>query len=267
VLAVLVAVSAGAPPLPAQDAGGAEQQGSQQEKLIEPSRPTIANSAEVQRPGVLQLEAGYSDYTHGTEFRDEESLPLTLRFAASRRLLLAADVDATKSELVAGRARSTGVGDTWVGAQAVAVAGAERHPAVGGAYFVKLPTASEREGLGTGRVDHRVVLLVSRQLGETDVDLNAAYLNVGREGSGRREAGGQVALAVSREPERRGVGVQGELADESVEASEPRGAFAMGALLLRLSERTRLDAGARVGLTHASPRAEAFAGITTALTR
>ncbi len=32
------------------------QQSSEEEKLIEPSRPTVANSAEFQKPGVLQSQ-------------------------------------------------------------------------------------------------------------------------------------------------------------------------------------------------------------------
>lgn len=246
-----------AAPLRAQQSGGSEQP-------IQPSRPVIANAAEVQKPGVLQLEVGYTGYRRAQEFRDEQSTPVSLRFAASRRVLVAADVDAVKSQLDKQRTRATGIGDTWLGAKGVAVGDAERHPALAVAYWVKLPTASERDGLGTGRVDHRAVLLASRKLGKTDIDLNGAYLNVGREGSGRT-AGGQVALSVGREPEERGLGVQAEIAAQNQETMDPRGTFALGALTYHLRAGVRLDAGVRAGLTHESPRLGVFAGMTTAV--
>ena len=86
--------------------------------FIVPSRPTVSNPAEFQRPGVLQLEFGYSANLHAPGVSSEQDLPLALRFAVSRRLLLEFDGDSPSSQTVAG-VRTTGVSDTQLGVQIV----------------------------------------------------------------------------------------------------------------------------------------------------
>lgn len=58
--------------------------------------------------------------------------------------------------------------------------------------------------------------------GETDMDLNVAYLNVGREDSRRRASEGQAALAFSREFENN-FGFEGEVSGQSLDDVQPRG--------------------------------------------
>src|ERR1044071_4768091 len=50
------------------------------------------------------------------------------------------------------------------------------------AYYLKLPTAGAREGLGTGRFDHYLLALLSKKTVDkkTTLDFNAVYLNAGR---------------------------------------------------------------------------------------
>lgn len=247
-------------------APGAAARQQQEEDDIKPSRPTTANSAEIQKAGVLQAEFGYDSNFRAEEFRSQQSLPLTLRFAASDRLLLEADLDVVKSETDEAGSRMTGVGDARLGFQVVALKETEAHPALAFAYFVKLPSASREKGLGTGRFDHALVGLLSKKFGETDVDFNLAYLNVGREDSGRRASGGQAALAFSREFEN-DFGVTGELSGQSLDDVQPRGVYALGALTYKVSGRVRLDAGARFGLNPDAPRVGLFAGMSVGVTK
>ncbi|HEX7956971.1 MAG TPA: transporter, partial [Pyrinomonadaceae bacterium] len=164
----------------------------QEEEEIKPTRPGVANPAEIPEPGVLQLELGYDSNFRSGELRDEHTLPVTLRYSAAKRLLLHLDFEAVRSQTdEATRERATGFGDTRVGFQVVALEDAPGRPALAFAYFAKLPTADEASGLGTGRFDHKVVALVSKKVGETDIDFNAAYLLVGREGGPGWEHGGQ----------------------------------------------------------------------------
>src|SRR2546428_14141973 len=86
--------------------------------FIVPSRPTVSNPAEFQRPGVLQLEFGYSANFHAPGVSTEQDFPLALRFAISRRLLLEFDGDNPTSQTVGGT-RTTGIGDTQLGIQVV----------------------------------------------------------------------------------------------------------------------------------------------------
>lgn len=240
----------------------AQQSQSGEEELIKPSRPDVADPAEFQPPGVLQVEYGIDANFRSEEFRDQQRAPLTLRFAASHRLLLQFDIDTIISERdVETHARETGVGDTRLGAQVLAVENGEGHPALAFAYFVKLPSASQTKQLGSGRVDHRVVALTSKKMGDTDVDFNVAYLNVGREDSNRRASGVQAALSFTHELTDK-FGLIGEVAGQSEEDVLPRGIYPLGALTIKASRRVQFDAGVRFGIGAEAPHVGVFAGIT-----
>lgn len=234
---------------------------------IKPSRPGVAGPAVIPKPGVLQLELGYDSNFRAREVRAEHTLPLTLRYSATRRLLLQTDFEAVRSETdEQTRERTTGVGDTRVGFQVVALEDTPEHPALAFAYFVKLPTADEGKGLGTGRFDHKVVGLLSKKFGETGVDLNVAYLLVGREGEPGREHGGQAAVSVSHDFKNH-FGIEAELSGQSQDDVQPRGVFALGALRYKAGPRLVFDAGGRFGLNPEAPRAGLFAGLSVGVTR
>ena len=162
--------------------------------------------------------------------------------------------------------RETGFGDTRVGLQVVALEEAEGRPALAFAYFAKLPTADEAQGLGTGRFDHKLVGLLSKKVGETDVDFNATLLIVGREGEPGWGHGGQGAVSVSRDFKNH-FGFEAELSGQSLDDVQPRGLCALGALRYGAGRRVVFDAGARFGLNPEAPRVGLFAGVTVGVTR
>jgi hypothetical protein len=231
----------------------AQQSQSEDENYIKPARPTISNPAEIQKAGVLQLEFGYDSNLRGSEFRWQQSVPVNLRFAANSRVLLEAEVDAVLSEKQEENGEiHTGIGDTRLGFQIVALKDSERHPALAFGYSVKIPTASEAKMLGTGRFDHRLKILLSKKISEnTDLDFNAAYLNVGREDSDRRADGGLAAVALSH-----------EFKNTSLDDEQPKGVYALGALTYKINKRLRFDTGLRFGLTNDAPRVGIFGGFT-----
>jgi hypothetical protein len=233
----------------------------EEEKFIEPSRPNVANPAEFQKPGVLQVEYGYDANFRGEDFRWQQTVPLTVRFAAGKRLLFDFNIDTIISEKPEMQQRETGVGDTRVGVQVLALEDTERHPALAFAYYVKVPTASFEKELGTGRTDHKIVALLSKKVGETDIDFNVAYLNVGREENDRRASGGQAALSLTRKF-KNNFGLIGELAGQSEDDILPCGIFALGAVTYKFNKRVQFDAGMRFGLNKEAPRVGVFAGIT-----
>jgi hypothetical protein len=261
------AAAAAAPPvtdkLPPQSRASASPTPSpeEDEDFIEPARPGISNPAEFQRPGVLQLEYGYDSDFRARDFRAQQSLPLALRFAASSRVLLEVDLDTLSSETDEMRTRRTGIGDTRIGLQMVALKDTAEHPALSFAYYVKLPSASSLKGLGTGRVDHKVVLLLSKKVGETELDFNAAYLITGREMESGWVTGGLYAFAVAHEFENH-FGLQAELSGLSKDDEQPRGLYALGALTYKANRRLVLDTGMRFGLNPDAPRFGVFAGLT-----
>lgn len=240
-------------------------QGSQpeeEEDFIKPGQPGVANPAEIQKAGVLQVEYGYDANFRSRDLHTEQTGPLSLRFAASSRLLLELDLDTFKSQTdEETRVRETGIGDTRLGLQIVALKETATHPALAFAYYVKLPTASEAKELGTGRYDHKLVFLLSKKTGAFDLDFNGAYLNHGREDGEGRESGGQAALGFSREFENK-FGFVGELSGQSLDEVQPRGVYALTALTYKVNHRLQLDGGLRFGLTADAPRVGAFAGMT-----
>jgi hypothetical protein len=243
--------------LPPQSSG----QSQEEEDFIKPARPGVSNPAEIHKAGVIQLEYGYDGNFRAEEFRSQQTAPLTIRFAATERLLLELNLDTLKSERDVTGERMTGLGDLRLGFQAVALKDTEKHPALAFAYYVKLPTANEEKNLGTGRVDHRIVLLLSKKLGAIDMDLNGAYLIVGRENEDGWVTGGQGALSFSGEF-KNGVGLIGELSGQSKDDVQPPGVYALGALTYKANRRLIFDAGMRFGLNSDAPRFGVFAGLT-----
>jgi hypothetical protein len=231
--------------------------------FIVPARPTVSNPAEFQRPGVLQLEFGYNSNFRAPGVSTEQDLPLALRFAISRRLLFEFDGDNPLSQ-TAGGVRMTGLGDTQLGIQFVLQPENESRPGIALAYYIKLPSASSAKGLGTGRVDHNFIALVSKKIEGTTVDFNAFYLRAGRTTDNGHASSGQAALAASRNLTER-LGLQGEISGSSRNDAQPAAAFALGAVAYQVNRRLAVDTGVRFGLSHDTPRAGFFAGLTVGL--
>lgn len=260
IFALLLAAACGAAFAQTQTQGETDDD---EPDFIVPARPTVSNPAEFQRPGVLQLEYGFNGNWRARGGASQEDMPLALRLAVSRRLLIELDTDSPFSQ-ASGGARVTGAGDTQLGAQLVLRHEDARGPGVALAYYVKLPTASASEGLGTGRVDHSVLALVSKKLGETTFDFNAIYLLAGRTTTAGRASSAQAALAVSRNVTRR-FGLQGELSGLTRNDSQAGALFALGVATYQLNRRLVIDGGLRLGLNGDAPRVGAVAGLTVGL--
>jgi hypothetical protein len=233
--------------------------------FIVPARPTVSNPAEFQRPGVLQIEYGYNANFRASGIDVEQDTPLALRFAVSRRLLLELDTDSPISQTPTGGMRETGAGDTQLGAQCVLQHESGTHPAIAVAYYIKLPTASDTKGLGTGRVDHNLIALVSKKIDQTTVDFNAIYLLAGRTTGRGRASSGQAALAASRNLTKQ-LGVQGEISGSSRNDAQPGAVLGLGVVTYQINRRVVLDGGLRCGLTRDAPRVGVVAGITVGVT-
>lgn len=232
--------------------------------FIVPARPTVSNPAEFQRPGVVQLEFGYNGNFHASGVNSENDFPLAVRFAVNRRLLLEFDGDSPISQTASDSARTTGAGDSQLGIQFVLQHEKKSRPGIAAAYYVKLPTASSAKGLGTGRVDHNFIALVSKKFGQTTIDFNAIYLFAGRTSGKGRASSGQAALAVSQNLTKR-FGVQGEISGSSRSDLQPGAMFGLGVATYQLNSRVVFDGGLRFGLTSAAPRVGAVAGITVGI--
>ena len=233
-------------------------------EYIVPSRPTVSNPAEFQKPGVLQLESGYNGYYRSSDFLSQHDAPLALRFAVNRRILLELNTDSPFSIKDRSGFRQTGAGDTQLGIQAVLQPENKTRPGIALAYYIKLPTASKEKNLGTGRVDHNFIGLFSKTIDKTTIDFNAIYLLAGRTSSNGHASSGQAALAFTQEITKK-FGIQGEVSGFSRNDEQNGAMFALGVVTYQLGKRVSLDAGARFGLTKDAPRFGLVAGITVGL--
>src|ERR1043166_2805877 len=228
--------------------------------FIVPARPTVSNPAEFQKPGVLQLEVGYNANFRAPGIHLQQDMPLAQRFAVSRRVLLEFDGDSPSSQTEAG-VRATGAGDSQLGIQVVLHHENDKRPGVSVAYYIKVPTADSIKGLGTGRVDHNFIALVSKKIHGTTMDFNAIYLVSGRTTDNGHASSGQAAFAASHDV-RKGVGIQGELSGYSRNDEQSGALFALAAFTYQIKPRLVIDTGVRSGLTPDAPRVGFFAGLT-----
>lgn len=235
----------------------------QNDDLIDPTRPTVSEDATVQRAGVLQVEPGVESDFRASDYRSQQSTPIAFRFAVNQRLRLDLDVDAVVSQLDPEGSRMTGAGDTALGFKAIAIDKPEERLALAFSYSIKLPSASEDKGLGSGRVDHSAKFIFNRTFGKTDYRFNVSYLNVGRENSGKRADGAQFIFAAVHELPNN-FGVIAEVYGQSVDEAQPRGVYALGAVTYKINRRLRIDAGVRgdIGGGSDAPDAGIFTGLT-----
>lgn len=233
----------------------------EEEDYISPVRPTVSDSAEIQKKGVLQIEFGGDFDFRAPEFRNKQSAPLGVYYAVNKRLRLDFEIDAVTSEKDLTGMRETGVGDTHLGFKAIARDKPKERLAVAFVYSVKLPTASEEENLGTGKIDHNLRLILHRNSGKTDYIFNAAYLNNGREDANKRESGAQTVFTVERELSKK-FDLVGEIYGNTIEENQPRGIYLLGALIYKVNKRLHLDFGVRPGFGREAPKVGIFAGVT-----
>lgn len=233
----------------------------EEEDYISPVRPTVSDSAKIQKKGVLQIEYGGDFEFRSPEFLDRQNTPLGIYFAVNDRLRLDFEIDAVISERDLSGRRETGVGDSHLGFKAIARDKPKERLAVAFAYSIKLPTASEEKGLGTGRVDHNLRLIFDRALGKTDYIFNAVYLNNGREDGDGRDSGAQAVFTIERELSKK-FDIVGEIYGNTIEENQPRGIYLLGALVYKVNKRLHFDVGVRPGFGRDAPRVGIFAGLT-----
>lgn len=237
------------------------QQDDDDEDYISPVRPSVSDSATIQKKGVLQIEAGGDFDFHSPEFRSAQDAPLAVYFAATTRLRLDFEFESVASEKDWRRNRETGIGDVTLGFKALARAKPKERLAVAFAYSIKLPTADEERELGTGKVDHDLRLILNRTFGKNNFVFNAAYLNVGRDDSDRRDSGAQAVFTFERELPKK-FGIIAETFGNSVDAEQARGLYLLGALTYKVNKRLVFDFGARPGFGHDAPKFNLFFGLT-----
>lgn len=127
-----------------------------------PNRPTVSNTAETTQCGVLELEYGVE---LGSTHQDMNGL---LKFGATKDLELRFSSDPLIADI---GSPITGAGDFQLGAKYRLVHQKGNVPTISFSYTANLPTA--QGNLGSGAVDHFLLLMVSKDFGKHHIDFNA----------------------------------------------------------------------------------------------
>ena len=228
-----------------------------------PNRPTVANPADVTQYGVLELEYGWDHGwpASGQRFTDAGGLlkfgllcDIELRWTTTSFLL---QTDAVGAQ--------SGFGDNWFGPQIRVYKQTRRVPSIAVSYAVKIPSASAARGLGSGRVDHQVTLLFSKDVLGVHFDLNASEFFLGRAGSTGFDRASQFNVAFGHALYKN-LQIQGEFYGETrLNNITPGFISGLSALVWNITPRLEIDGGVDSGITTGAPRLRVFAGFTYAI--
>ncbi len=181
---VLILLAAG--PALAQRGGNAGSGGSVRPERVTPERPAGGPSAQTVTPtasptpeecdpatvkgtcpGTYSFVYGFTANAsprHGGAQTERAGFAFSVY--VTRRVFLELDNDNVLSSKAEPAERVTGFGDTSVYVGADAVLEGKEHPGLTLAYGIKAPTADSSKGLGSGEVDHTLLGVVSKTLGD-----------------------------------------------------------------------------------------------------
>ena len=228
--------------------------------VANPNRPTVANPADITQYGVLELEYGW-DRTWPDAGVHQTSLGGLLKFA----VLCDVELRWTTASFLSqtdDTGTHRGPGDNWFGPQVRVHKQTSRLPTLAFGYAVKIPSASEKDGLGTGRVDHSFTFLASKDIAGFHFDFNVTHFLIGRESASGLDHNDQLNLAFSR-PIHGPLQFTGEFyGDTRLNQATPSFASSLWALTYAINPRLVIDGGFEGGLTSGGPHRHVFAGFT-----
>lgn len=228
-----------------------------------PNRPTVANPADITQFGVLELEYGWDRFSLGAGARETQMEGL-LKFA----FLCDMEFRWTMTNYLWHNPEAgdqSGTGDNWFGPQIRFYKQTAHVPTLAIGYAVKAPMASSSKGLGSGRVDHQLTFLASKDVKRTHFDFNASSFWIGRTGAAGFDRNYQMNLAFSRILKGR-LGFTGEFyGNTELNHATPGFASTLWAPTFAVTPRLVLDGGIEVGLAHGAPQKHFFVGMTYAI--
>jgi hypothetical protein len=229
-----------------------------------PSRPTVSNATDTTQCGVAELEYGLERIglhsgTHQSDVSGGLRLGLTPRLDlhwASADFL----------SMVSPGAVHSGFGDSWLGLKYRFSRQRKYVPSFGAFYQAKVPSADDRNGMGTGQVDHAISFLASKDFGRVHLDFNVIELLAGRPaGSGDDHQTGSALSCWVTASKKLTLVVEGH-GNNELNRATPGFASALVGATYRVTSRLFLDGGIDSGITSSAPDERAFVGITFAVT-
>ena len=161
----------------------AAAQSGQNPHTAQPERPTVATHAFTVAPGWFEIEWGV-ERDRVAAGPSAYATPTLLKFGVTSHVQL----DVSLSTVRPASGAPLGVGDGGVGVKWRLLDDAPVLGSFAVQPSLKLPLGSEARGTGTGTTDGSVLLISSRDVGPTSLDINVGYT--------RRSGGGSAGTAM-----------------------------------------------------------------------
>jgi hypothetical protein len=217
---------------------------------------------------------------HEDEGSPARKIAASFKLYLSSRLSLTFANDNVVSKAHRDGTRTTGVGNSRLTFDADLITeddtGIKTRPAVSVEYNLKLPTGSAAKGLSSGRVDHEIVGIVSKSVGDSIIDqgklIKRTNLEVDFGGyfAGNSDRPGftntaELTLAITQTLDDLKVGkytYHGEIDLSSAAKDSPSEIYAVNELSIVLPSNAVFRVGMRNGITPNSPKFAVYTSIT-----
>lgn len=238
----------------------------EKEVAANPNRPSVSNPADLSATGYLEIEMGWTGAFRSSRYRSQHSVPFLAKLALNDRIQLRLDGVPLQQLRPEEGNRASGIGDWSPGAQWKFLNQTEARPAMALAAAVKLPVASARKGLGSGKADYTLTFLASKDVEPVHIDLNVAHTWLRRpEGGFDRQWFGAVAASL---PVADRWTLGGEIYGFSSPNPEtPRILSTLWSLSYAYRPTVVFDIGVDVGLNRGAPDFAILAGMTVTLAK
>lgn len=228
-----------------------------------PSRPTVTSATDTTQCGAVELEYGLERQWPGSG-ANRDDLTGGLRLGLTPKL----DFHWSSSDfvhLMNADGNRTGYGDNWLGLRYRFVGQTKLRPSFGVFYDAKVPSASVALGLGSGKVDHSISVLASKDVRKLHFDFNVIQLLAGRPTTTGFDHDTGFALATWFPLTHRLTGVVEPYGYTSLNQSSPAFASTMVGCNYKVQPRLYLDSGLDLGVTHYAPQKRVYVGVTYAI--
>jgi Putative MetA-pathway of phenol degradation len=227
------------------------------------SRPTVANATDVTQCGTVEVEYGLERQWPGYGAHRDD-------LAGGLRVGLTQNLDfhwssATFLHVMDGTGDRTGFGDTWLALKYRLLRQTRRRPSLGWYYAAKVPSASADLGLGSGKVDHSLSLLLSKDFRRIHVDFNFIQQFTGRIATSGFDRNNGFALSTVTPLTHRLNLIAEAYGYTILNQGTPAFASAMAGCNYQVQPRLYLDGGFDFGITSAAPNQRVFVGVTYAM--
>lgn len=227
-----------------------------------PGRPTVSTPATLTPVGYLQFETGVLGAASSPEFATRYGFDEVIKLSVAPRLELFASTEPAV-HFSAGGNTANGMGEVFLGAQAVIAPGEGAKPTLSASYSYRSYDGGAPE-LDFGSPRNSFLLLVSGDVKGFHYDTNAIFNEVVQRQKRRLQLGQTLSIS---HPIARKFGISGEI----WRFTQPfLNSYAVGNLWAASytpQKNLVIDAGFEKGLTSTSTRWEVFAGFTYVLPR